>query len=86
MRDFVQTKSVADIIAEGVLYNTGFIVPIAETVKRIEDRAVNECRLRDIEEVPTTTADTDLPLSTCRTVGKGHQTCGQILSRKYEPS
>lgn len=55
-----QTKSIADIIVQAVLSSTGSIVPIAETVDRVVDRAVDERSSRNTEQVSTTTASTDL--------------------------
>lgn len=53
MRDIVQVKSLANIIIQAVLSNTGFHIAIAETVCRLLDRAVDECRLWDNEEAWT---------------------------------
>lgn len=43
-RNFNQAKLVADIIVQPVLFNAGTIVPIAETVGKLVDRAVAEPR------------------------------------------
>lgn len=56
MRSLVQTKSVADIIVQEVLFNNRFIFPIAETPGMLVDRGVGECHLRDIDEASKTTA------------------------------
>lgn len=39
--------------------NKGFIVPIAGAVGKMEDRAVDEYRLRNMEEASTTVADNE---------------------------
>lgn len=50
MRRFFQTKAVVDTILKSVLSSIEFIVMIAETVKNMVDRAVDEYRPRDMEE------------------------------------
>lgn len=54
----VQTKSVADKIVLAVLCNNGFILWIAERVKQLVDRAVDDCHLCEVEEALTATAKT----------------------------
>lgn len=51
--NIVQTKSVADIFVQAVLCSTGFIVSIVETAGKLVAIAVEECRLRNVEEAST---------------------------------
>lgn len=57
-----KTKSVADVTVQTVLSNKGFIVPIAETVGKLVDRAVDDCHLHDIKKASRTTADINLSI------------------------
>lgn len=56
MSSLVQTKLPMDTIAKIVLFYTGFIVLIAETVGMTVNRAVDEYRLPDYEEALMTGA------------------------------
>lgn len=49
----VQTRNVTGTIVRSVLSNTEFIVPVAKTVGKIVDRAVDDYRVRNMEEVLT---------------------------------
>lgn len=56
MPSLVQTRVVAGTIFKSVLFNTRFIVPIAETARKMVDRAIDEYHLSDLGEEPTTIA------------------------------
>lgn len=49
----VHAKSVSYAMVQGVYSNSSLIVPIAETMSRLIDRAVNEYHLHNIEEALT---------------------------------
>lgn len=54
MCSLVQKKSVAHTIVKPVLSNTGFIVPIAKTVGKTVESAVDEFHLLDMEKESST--------------------------------
>lgn len=54
MWSIVQTATIADLFVQSILSNKGLLFLIANTVGKIEDKAFNDIRLREIEEVPTT--------------------------------
>lgn len=60
MGSIAQTKAVGETIVKSLLSNTVLTVPIAKTVGQMVDRAVNDYRLRDLEETATTVADDEL--------------------------
>lgn len=53
MRRLFQTKALADTIVKSVLTSTPFIVPIAKTVEKVANRAVDEFCLQGIKKVYT---------------------------------
>lgn len=63
MHSLVQDQAVENKIFYSVLYNTRFIVPIAEKVGKMMARAVNEYRLRDMKEASTAGAGTELVIA-----------------------
>lgn len=55
----MQTNSLAETIVQSVLSNLKDVVPIAEIVGRLVDKAVDEHRLPDMEAVSTTSSGTN---------------------------
>lgn len=59
MCNLVETKAVADEIIKSILSKMRIIVPIADTVEQMVERAGNEYGVRDMEEAWTTATDNE---------------------------